>query len=101
MRPPPNRYRRKRLRRRVALGLLALMVPIAAGGFSYWKDTRFPARSEPVAGMPVELRVQSGVNSSELRTIRRGLHLTDRFMARALRRTVKRHVEARVARSNG
>jgi hypothetical protein len=83
------------------LGVLALTIPIAAGGFSYWKDTRFPARSEPVAGLPVELRVQSGVSASELRVIRRGLHLTNRFMARTLGRTVRRHVEARIARSNG
>jgi hypothetical protein len=101
MRAPPNRYRRKKVRRRVGLCLLALMIPIAAGGFSYWKDTRFPARSEAVAGMPVELRVQSGVSASDLHAIRRGLHLTDRYMTRALGRTVTRHVEARIARSNG
>jgi hypothetical protein len=89
------------MRRRLALGVLALMIPIAAGGFSYWKDTRFPARSERVAGMPVELRVQSGVSAGELHAIRRGLHLTDRYMSRVLGRTVRHHVEARVARQNG
>ena len=77
------------------------MIPIAVGGFSYWRDTRFPARSEPVAGLPVELRVQSGVDAPELRVIRRGLRVTDRFMTRVLGRTVRRHVEARIARSNG
>jgi hypothetical protein len=77
------------------------MVLIAAGAYAYWQDTRFPARSMAVAGMPVELRVQNGVDASELRAIRRGLRLTDRFMARTLGHTVHGHVEARIARSNG
>jgi hypothetical protein len=98
---PPNRYRRRKLRRRVALALLALGAPIAIGGFAYWQDTRFPARSEPVAGMPVELRVQDGVGAGELRAIRRGLRLTDRFMRRALGRRVRGQVVARIARRNG
>jgi hypothetical protein len=98
---PPNLYRRRRLRRRVGLSVLALMAVLAAGAYAYWQDTRFPARSEPVAGMPVELRVQDGVDARELRVIRRGLRLTDRFMMHALGRTVHGHVEARIARSNG
>ena len=98
---PPNAYRRRKRRRRAALGVLALAIPIAVGGFAYWHDTRFPARSVHVAGMPVELRVQEGVSGGELRTIRRGMRLTDRFMARVMGRTVEHHVEARVARSNG
>jgi hypothetical protein len=98
---PPNPYRRRKRQRRAALGLLALAIPIAVGGFAYWHDTRFPARSVHVAGMPVELRVQDGVSDGQLRTIRRGLRLTDRFMANALGRTVEHHVEARIARSNG
>src|SRR5437868_4720754 len=101
MERPPNVYRRRRLRRRVAVGLLVLMTVVAAGAYAYWQDTRFPARSMRVAGLPVELRVQDGVRADELGTIRRGLRLTDRFMARALARTVHNHVEARVARSNG
>jgi len=98
---PPNSYRRRRLRRRVALGCLAILIPVALGGFNYWHDLRFPARSERVAGLPVELRVQSGVNAPELRTIRRGLRATDRFMKRSIGRTVRHRVEARVARHNG
>jgi hypothetical protein len=83
------------------LGFLVLAVPIGAGGFAYWQDTRFPARSERVAGTPVELRIQDGVKPVELRLIRRGLRLTDRFMRRALGQTVVSRVEARIARSNG
>lgn len=88
-------------RRRIALGLLALAVPIALSAFAYWRDTRFPARSEPVSGIPVELRVQDGVSAPELRAIRLGLRTTSRFMRANLGRTVEREVEARVARSNG
>src|SRR5438067_1873582 len=98
---PPNRYRRRRLWRRVALGLPVLMTLIAAGAYAYWQDTRFPAHSMRMAALPIELRVQDGVRPAELATIRRGLRLTDRFMDRALGRTVRDHVEARVARSNG
>jgi len=98
---PPNRYRRRKLRRSVALGLLALATTVALGGFAYWRDTRFPARSEALAGLPVELRVQDGVSGRELRSIRTGLRLTDRFMRARLGRSVERQVEARIARSNG
>jgi hypothetical protein len=98
---PPNVYRRRKLRRRVAFSLLVVMAMLAAGAYAYWQDTRFPARSVPIAGMPVELRVQDGVDARELRVIRRGLRLTDRFMTRTLGRTVHGHVEARLARSNG
>src|SRR4051812_47745626 len=85
----------------VALGLLALGLVVGATGFAYWRDTRFPARSEPLPGTPVELRVQSGVTRPELRAIRSGLRLTDRYMRRTLGSGVARHVEARVAHSNG
>jgi hypothetical protein len=83
------------------LGVLALALPVALGGFVYWQDTRFPARSERVAGTPVELRVQDGVSADELHAIRVGLRDTGRFMRGALGRTVERHVEARIARKNG
>jgi hypothetical protein len=98
---PPSQYRRKKRRRRLALGLLALALPIALSGFAYWRDTRFPARSEPVSGMPVVLRVQDGVSARELHVIRLGLRDTSRYMRRALGRTVVGHVQARIARSNG
>jgi hypothetical protein len=98
---PPSAYRRRKRRRRIALGTLALALPLILGGFAYWQDTRFPARSEPVAGTPVTLRVQDGVSADELRAIRVGLRDTGRFMQRALGRSVKRPVDARVARSDG
>jgi hypothetical protein len=77
------------------------MAPIAAGAYAYWHGTRFPAHSARVAGMPLELRIQDGVAPSELRAIRRGLRMTDRFMRSRLGSTVRGHVEARVAKSNG
>jgi hypothetical protein len=78
------------------------MVVASAAAYAYWQDVRFPARSMRVAGLPgVDLRVQAGVRPRELAAIRRGLRLTDRSMARDLGRTVRGHVEARVARSNG
>ena len=69
-------------------------------GFAYWEQTRFPARSQSLPGTPIELRIQSGVKPRELRAIRMGLRAESRFMAMRLHRTVRRHVEARVARSN-
>jgi hypothetical protein len=101
MRRPPTPYRRRKQRRRAALSFVALAIPVGLGGFAYWQDTRFPARSEPVAGIPVELRVQDGVGAAELRVIRRGLRSTDRFMTAVLGRTVEHHVEARLARTDG
>jgi hypothetical protein len=98
---PPSAYRRRRRRRRFALGLLALALPVTLGGFAYWQDTRFPARSEPLSGTPVELRIQDGVSAGELHVIRVGLRHTGRFMRRALGQTVEHKVEARIARSNG
>jgi hypothetical protein len=77
------------------------MALITAGAYAYWQDTRFPAHSAWVAGTPVELRIQDGVAPSELGAIRRGLRLTDRFMRVRLGSTVRGHVEARIAKSNG
>ncbi len=98
---PPNQYRRRKLRRRVALGLLLLTTLAGAGSYAYWQDTRFPARSLRMAGTPVELRVQDGVGADELVAIRTGLRLTDGFMRRVLGRSVRTHLESRIARSNG
>jgi hypothetical protein len=75
---------------------------LAAGsGFSYWQDTRFPAHSISLKRTPVELRVQDGVKPRELRAVSDGVRLVDRFMKKKLRRTVRRPVEARIARKNG
>jgi hypothetical protein len=97
---PPNRARRRKVRR--ALALVAVVFALfGATGFVYWKNTRFPARSERLAGLPVVLRVQDGVKPRELRAIRDGIGLTNRFMARGLGGTVQGPVEVRVARANG
>jgi hypothetical protein len=98
---PPSAYRRRKRRRRIALGVLALALPLTLGGFAYWQDTRFPAHSEWVRGLPVELRVQDGVSGRELHAIRVGLRDTAGFMRTVLGRTVEGRVEVRVARSNG
>jgi hypothetical protein len=98
---PPTSYRRRKLRRKAALGLLALVLIVVASGFAYWQDTRFPARSERLAGTPVELRIQDGVKPAELGAIRSGVRATSRFMRRTLGRKLRRHVEARIARGSG
>jgi hypothetical protein len=72
---------------------------MAAGtGFAQWHGDRFPARSQAVAGTPVELRIQKGVTAREVGAVRRGVVLVQRFMRRALGRTVRGPVEARIAR---
>jgi hypothetical protein len=74
---------------------------LSVGGFSYWQEMRFPARSISLERLPVELRVQDGVERRELRAVSDGLRLTHRFMRNELRRTVRGPVETRVARDNG
>jgi hypothetical protein len=81
--------------------VIGLVMLVAGSGFAYWRDTRFPARTEWLAGTPVKLRIQDGVQPRELRAIRDGLRLTNRFMKRNLGRTVHGAVEARVAHANG
>jgi hypothetical protein len=98
---PPESGRRRKLRRWHFVALSGLLLVGAYWGVWYWQQTRFPARSVPLAGTPVELRVQKGVEPNELRAVRRGVLLADRFMLRELGRTVQKPVEARVARSNG
>jgi hypothetical protein len=99
--PPPYPGRWRKLRRRLAYIALALAAIIGCCGFVYWRNTRFPARSERLAGIPVELRIQDGVSARELRAIRDGLYLVQRHASGPLRRAVRGPVEARVARSNG
>ena len=81
--------------------LAGLAVVLTAGGFAYWNDARFPARSEPLPGTPVELRVQNGVPERDLSAIRAGLRMEHLYLTRAFHRTVRRPVEARIARSSG
>ena len=95
---PPNRRRRRR-RRRTLLVLLAGVVVLAGGtGVAHWEAGRFPARSDPIRGTPVELRVQDGVTAREVEAVRRGVLLVQRFMRRSLGHVVRGPVEARVAR---
>jgi hypothetical protein len=94
---PPNLARRTKRRRRLTIliaGVCALAVLI---GIAQWRSGRFPARSEALAGTPVQLRIQDGVTARELRAIRRGVRLVDRFTRRSLGRRVRGPVEARVA----
>jgi hypothetical protein len=99
--PPPDRGRRRKLRRGFAYFALALIALVGCCGFVYWRNTRFPARSEPLLGAPIELRIQSGVSARELSAIRDGLYLVQRHASSALGRSVRGPVEARVAHSNG
>ena len=95
---PPNRWRRRR-RRRTLLVLLAGVALVGAGtGVAHWQAGRFPARSEPIRGTPVDLRIQDGVTAREVRSVRRGVLLVQRFMRHTLGRVVLGPVEARVAR---
>jgi hypothetical protein len=97
---PPKQPRRRGVRRPPVLIFLGLAL-LAGSGFAYWRDTRFPARSEDLAGTPIELRVQNGVKPRELRAVRDGLRLEHRYMAKTLGRTVRGPVEARVAHGSG
>lgn len=97
---PPSRTRRRRFGRALAFAATGLLVIVASAGFVYWQKTRFPARSEMLAGTPVELRIQKGVSPRELKAIRRGLRTMQRYMKHTLGSTVTEHVEARVARQN-
>jgi hypothetical protein len=67
-------------------------------GLAQWHADRFPAGSERLAGTPVELRPQSGVGAHELRAIRTGIRVVDRYVAEVLGRSVKGPVEGRIAR---
>jgi hypothetical protein len=98
---PPDTRRRRKLCRIWVLAIACLAAVCVFAGFSYWQETRFPARTVALKGLPVKLRVQDGVKRRELRAITDGIRLVDGFMRSELRRTVRRPVEARVARKNG
>lgn len=70
-------------------------------GFSYWQETRFPARTVTLEGLPVELKVQDGVTRQDLSAVTQGLRVADSYMRSHLRRTVRHGVEARIAHRNG
>jgi len=100
VRYPPTRSRRRKLRRSLVL-CLGLFVLLAGGGFIYWSDTRFPATAEPLAGTPVELLVQKGATKRDLRAIRDGLRLENRYMKRTFGRSPRGHIVGRVAHGSG
>ena len=77
------------------------MILLGGGGFAYWNDTRFPARSERLTGTPVELLVQDGVHARELHAIKEGLRLEQRYMKRTFGRSVRGPVVARIANGTG
>jgi hypothetical protein len=77
----------------------AVVLAVAAAGFTHLGYS-FPARSEPLRGTHVELRIQDGVSARELKAIRDGVLLVDRYLNRSLRRGVGHPVEARVARQD-
>lgn len=89
---------RRRVAKRAAIALVALVLCAAVA--VWWTEFRFPARTERLSGPPVTLRVQDGVPSRELRAIRDGLQLGNRYMA-SLGAAPRRSIEARVARGDG
>jgi hypothetical protein len=98
---PPDTRRRRKLCRIWVLAAVCLVVVCVSAGFSYWQETRFPARSVALRGLPVELRVQDGVERRDLSAVTEGLRLVDHYMRAELRRTVRHSVQARVAHGNG
>src|SRR4051812_11231599 len=98
----PPRSRRTRVRRRIAFALASLAVMAVVCGFAFLPGDGFPAaRSERLAGTPVTLRLQDDVKTADVRAIRTGIRLADRYMRRHLGRAVREPVEARVAGSAG
>lgn len=89
---------RRRAARRAAIALVALVSCAAVA--VWWTEFRFPARSERLSEPPVTLRIQDGVPSRELRAIRDGLQLGNRYLA-SLGAAPSRSIEARVARGDG
>jgi hypothetical protein len=98
---PPDTRRRGKLCRIWVLAAVGLAAVCVSAGFSYWQGTRFPARTVKLAGLPVQLRVQDGVQGRDLSAVTEGLRLVDRYMRTELGRTVRHSVQARVAHGNG
>jgi hypothetical protein len=74
-----------------------LLVLAAGSGFAQLQAERFPARSEPLAGTPVELRIQDGVTARERQAVGGGVRRSHRYLRSGLGRTVRGPVEARIA----
>jgi hypothetical protein len=78
--------------------LVGTVLLVGGTGLAQWRGNGFPAGSERLAGTPVELRAQSGVGAHELRPIRGGIRLVDRYVDEVLGRPVRGPVEGRIAR---
>ena len=98
---PPDTCRRRKLCRIWVVAVVCLAAVCFWVGFSYWQETRFPARTVELTRLPVELRVQDGVQRRDLSAVTRGLRLADRYMRSHLHRTVRHGVEARIAHRSG
>ena len=86
---------------RLRLVAAAIVVVLLAGGLWAWDQIRFPARTEALAGTPIELRVQDGIPAGELALLRDGLRAGDRYLDRRLGGGLRERVEARLARRDG
>ncbi len=90
---------RGRGRRRPVVSVLAIAAVLAAAGAGWWlwDAYRFPAASATLAGTPITMRVQDGLDSRQVDAFRRGLEASARYLARRTGRAVRRPVEARLA----
>src|SRR4051794_28454201 len=97
----PPRSRRTKVRHRAALTAALAAVGLTTAGFTMLGDERFEARSAPLAGTSVTLRVEHGVASSEVTPVRIGIVAADRYARRLLGRPVRGRVDARVSGASG
>jgi hypothetical protein len=77
--------------------MLAGLFLLSVGGFAELQGARFPARSLPLPGTPVQLRVQDGVTAQELRAVAEGVRAVHRFLAMSLGQDVRGPVDGRIA----
>ncbi len=100
MRYPP-RSRRTKKRRRATFAVALAAVALVTTAFTVFGDQRFEARSAPLAGTPVTLRVERGVAPSEVTPVRVGILAAHRYARRLLGRPVRGPVDARVSGRSG
>src|SRR4051812_11314587 len=97
--PPPSR--RTKMRHRATLAAALAAIGLTTAGFTMFGDERFEARSAPLAGTPVTLRVEHGVAPSEVTPVRIGILASERYTRRLLGRPVRGPVDARVSGGSG
>src|SRR4051794_3091166 len=100
MRYPP-RSRRTKVRRRASFVAGLSAAALITAGFSIFGNERFEARSAPLTGTPVTLRVERGVAPSEVTPVRIGILAAHRYAGRLLGRPVRGPVDARVSGRSG